>query len=223
MTPVITSSAANALQLSKNGSYSNEGNILQHTLYDTEPYDATTARPTTTFFSVPQGQTNKAGNAKSATETNMTDPGKLPNGQTFLMRQIDLASLFAVAGADIDANIVLAAYYNLIQNSIFEIKIAGREFDNQTPGTRFLPATPISGLFSGANGFFPQASQIGTGAVKLAATPIPVGQLVNFSVIQRTGSGTAAVATIVNTASDVLSTQNAQLQIRLGGILTRAI
>lgn len=223
MTPVITAQVAKDLQLGKNGSYSNEGNVLQHTLYDTERFAATTARPTTNFFTVPQGQANTAGQAKTLTETNMTDPGKLPNGQTYLIKEV-LANLMAnVVGADVDVNTVLAAYYNLMQNSVFEIKIAGREFDLQKPGSVFLPHNPVSGLASAANAAPVQSSFISTGVVRLNATPIPIGQLVSFSMVQRTGSGTAALTTIINTASDVLATQVAQLQMHLVGILTRAI
>ena len=223
MTPVITAQVAKDLQLGKNGSYSNEGNVLQHTLYDTERFAATTARPTTNFFTVPQGQANTAGQAKTLTETNMTDPGKLPNGQTYLVKEV-LANLMAnVVGADVDVNTVLAAYYNLMQNSVFEIKIAGREFDLQKPGSVFLPHNPVSGLVSAINAAPVQSSFISTGVVRLNATPIPIGQLVSFSMVQRTGSGTAALTTIINTASDVLATQVAQLQMHLVGILTRAI
>lgn len=223
MTPVITAQVAKDLQLGKNGSYSNEGNVLQHTLYDTERFAATTARPTTNFFTVPQGQANTAGQAKTLTETNMTDPGKLPNGQTYLVKEV-LANLLAnVVGADVDVNTVLAAYYNLMQNSVFEIKIAGREFDLQKPGSVFLPHNPVSGLVSAINAAPVQSSFISTGVVRLNATPIPIGQLVSFSMVQRTGSGTAALTTIINTASDVLATQVAQLQMHLVGILTRAI
>jgi hypothetical protein len=214
--PVITGQAAKDLALGKNGSYSNEGNVLQHVLYDTIAFPAATAA-TQTFFSVPQGAT------KQLTETNLLDPSKLPNGQTFLIKGISLAGMFGVAGADTDANTVLAAFYNVIQNSTFEIKIAGREFDLQVPGTKFLPPYPISAIASAANPAFPQATTISTGHVKLNTTPIPIGQLVSFNVLQKCSSATAAIATIINTAFGVLNTQNAQLQVRLDGILTRAI
>lgn len=223
MKPVITKSAADAMQLGKNGSYSNEGNILQHTLYDTETFAATTARPTTTFFTVPQGQPNTAGNAKTLTETNMSSAGQLPNGQTMLIKKVSLFGLLNLVGADVDQNTVYSALYNLISNSVFEVKVAGREFDLQVPGTKFLPKFPGAALNSAANGAAPQSTYINTGSINLNATPIVIGQLVSFSMIQRTGSGTAALTAIVNTASNVLATQLAQLQPHFDGILTRAI
>lgn len=221
-TPVITGAAAKDLQLGKNGSYSNEGNILQHTLYDTLLFQDATLRATSTFFQVPIGTT------KGLQETNLTDPSKLPNGQTFLVKEISLAGLFGAVGTDVDAGLVMGAFINIIQNSIFEFKIAGREFDLQKPGTEFLAPYAIAArqtvvtatdrANAGLGG-----SIIATGRIKLSTTPIPIGQLVTFQVIQRSGSATAAIATILDTASDVLNTQDAQLQVRLHGILTRAI
>lgn len=215
--PVITKSAMEDLQLGKNGSYSNEGNVLQHTLYDTLAFQATTMRPQTIFFNTGQTAT------RTLTETNLQEAGKLPNGQTFLIKGMSLALIAGFVGADTDVNTILSAYYNIIQNSTFEIKIAGREWDLQKPGTSFLPPVVNASLNSAANGAFPQGQFITTGACKLNATPIPIGQLVSFQVFQKSGSGTGAITAILNTASDVLATQNAQLQVRLEGVLTRAI
>lgn len=220
--PVITKQAAQDLQLGKNGSYSNEGNVLQHVVYDNMNFAATTLRQETTFFSVPIGGAYMGGQ-KTVTETNLREVGKLPNGQTFLIKEISFALIPGIVGADTDVNTVLAAYYNIMQNSVFEIKIAGREYDFQTPGSVFLNPVQVSGLNSAANGAVPGGDFISTGWVKLNSTPIPVGQLVSFNVIQRSQSGVAAIAAILNTASDALNTQNAQIQCRLRGILTRAI
>ena len=214
--PVLTAQVAKDMQLGKNGSYSNEGNVLQHTLYDTVPFPAAIAA-TQTFFTVPQGAT------KTLTETNITTASQLPNGQTFLIKELSLAYLLGIAGADVDQNVIVSAIYNIIQNSVFEIKIAGREFDLQKPGSELLPPLVAAALNSAANGAFPQSSFISTGSIKLNATPIPVGQLVTFSGIQRTGSAIVAINTILTAAYSALNTNNAQLQMRFKGILTRAI
>lgn len=215
--PVITKSAMQDLQLGKNGSYSNEGNVLQHTLYDTLTFAATTVRAQSLFFSVPIGTT------KTLTETNLQDSGKLPNGQTFLIKSISFAAMIADIGTDDGINSNISAYVNIIQNSVFEIKIAGREFDMQKPGSEFLPSFMAASISAAANVAAAQSMFISTGEIKLAATPIPIGQLVTFGVVQKTGSATSALQTILNTASNNLNAQNAQLQIRLKGILTRAI
>ncbi len=215
--PSITKIVAEDLALGRNGSYGPDGNVLQDSLWDQQAYAATTVRPTSTFFSVPQGLT------KGLTETNLTDPSKLPNGQTFLVKAICLGLIGNVVGADTDTNTVLAAYYNIVENSVFEIKIAGREFELRKPGKEFLPAIALSGIASAANAAPSQAYHIANGKIALKATPNPFGQLVTFQVLQRTASLIAAVQTIINTASDVLNTQNAQQHVRLEGILTRAI
>jgi len=222
-TPVITKAAADALALGQNGSYSNEGNVLQHTLFDSVSFDATTIRPETNFFTSGQGQT-MAGTTvvKSANETNLRDSGKLPNGQTFLIKEFSMALIPAIAGADTDTNTIVSAYLNIIQNGYMNIKIAGREFDFQTPGSCFTASIQALALGSAAN-VARVGEQITSGWLKLGATPIPIGQLVTFSVDQFNKSAIAAVTTILNTASDVLSTQNALQQARLRGVLTRSI
>ena len=214
--PVITKSAAQDLALGKNGSYSNEGNVLQDTLYDT--LIAPMAVGTMTYFNVPIGQAGK-----TLTETNLTDPSKLPNGQTFLVKEFRIALLANVVGVDTDANTVLAAWYNVVQNSVFTIKIAGRDFEMRKPGSEFLHNAPVAGLASGANAMPTQGYFLSTGSTKLHATPIPFGQLVTFQVTQQIQSETAAITTILNTALTALNTQNAKFQIELKGILTRAI
>lgn len=213
----ITKEVRNDLLLGSKGSYGNDGNVLQDSLWDQITFAQTTARATTTFFSVPQGTT------KGLTETNLTDPSKLPNGQTFLTKCVAIGLIANVEGADVDANVVLASYYNLIENSVFEVKIAGREFDFRKPGKEFLPSVAISAIASAANPAPAQSYFLANGKIKLQATPIPFGQMVTFQGIQRTASLIAAVQTIVNTASNTLYTQNAQMHYRFEGILTRAI
>jgi hypothetical protein len=186
-------------------------------------FQNTTLRAETTFFSIPIGGTYMGG-TKTLSETNLREVGKLPNGQTFLAKEIGFALIPTIVGTDVDVNTVLAAYYNIMQASTFEIKIAGREYDLQVPGTVFLAPVQVSGLASAANeqpSF--GGSYISTGWVKLSSTPIPIGQMVTFNVIMHSGSAIAANAAILDTASDVLDTQEAQMQCRLRGILTRAI
>lgn len=225
-TPVITKGAAEALQLGKNGSYSNEGNVLQHTIYDRTEFQAATVRGTTQFFVGAQGATFM-GATKALTETNLQDSGKLPNGQTFLIKEMSIALIPGFVGtADGDVKTIIAAYYNIVQNSIFEIKIAGREFDLQTPGSCFLNPVQAIGTGTMVDATTRPVSVgdfISTGWLKLGTTPIPIGQLVSFQVNMRTAAADAAIDTILDTASDVLATQNAMIECRLRGVLTRAI
>lgn len=218
--PVITKKAANALNLQKNGSYSNEGNVLQHTLYDSAFFANTTLAPQTSFFTVPQG------GAKTLTETNLSDSGKLPNGQTFLIEKVGICLKALLAGDDVDSNVVLAAFYNIIQNSIFEVKIAGREYDLQLPGSVLLAPIQTAArgtVITATDRPVNTGNMLASGWFKLGTTPIAIGNLTSFSVVMKSGSGNAAIATILNTASAALYTQLAQIEFRLGGILTRMI
>lgn len=223
--PVITKGAAEALQLGKNGSYSNEGNVLQHTLYDRTDFQDASVRATTQYFTQPQGQSYMGGN-KGLTETNLLDAGKLPNGQTFLIKEVSFAFIPAIVGSDVDTNVLLQAWYNIMQFSVMEIKIAGREFDLQAPGSTFLNPVQVAGrstIVDATDRVTTTGDFISTGWIKLASTPIPIGQLVTFSVVQRTSAADSDIVTILNGASDVLEAQNAQTESRLRGILTRAI
>jgi hypothetical protein len=224
---VITKKASEALQLGKNGSYSNEGNVLQHVLYDNLDFQDTTVRANGQFFTAPINSTYMGG-SKTETETNLENAGQLPNTQTFLINEISFSFLPSLVDqTDVDASGLLQDYVNIMQASRFEIKIAGRDFDLQVPGSVFFPP-----VFFASNGTRTTATDtltpaygqfISTGWVKLASTPIPVGNLVNFSVRMSTSVADTALATILNTSSDNLATQNAQMQCRLKGVLTRSI
>jgi len=222
--PVITKAAADDLALGANGSYSNEGNALQHTLYDSALVPSTTAAQTS-FFTVPIGGTYGLGGVKSLIETNLQDPGKLPNGQTFLIKAMSVALKLnmddVAAGSNGNIDDLINAYYTIQENSTWEIKIAGREFDFQAPGTEFIPTIHGVGVGSSTATVRLVGDVMTAGWCKLAATPIPIGQLVSFQVIQRCASVNAA--TQLSSCFGILNTQEAELQVRLRGLLTRSI
>jgi hypothetical protein len=212
------------LQRVKAGSYSQvSGDVLDHVLYDEVLFAATTARASTSFFTTPIG--GAFGTVtKTKQETNMTDPGKLPAGQGFLIKEIGWSLPTINVTADNDAGAVMQAIINILAFSVFEIRIAGREFDLQFPGTMFLPA-----LANRSNSVIVAATALqaysgeflASGWFKLAA-PIILGELVSFSVVHLLGSAVAANQTILNTASDLLATQVAPLQLKLRGTLVRS-
>ncbi len=227
MRSIITKGAAEALQLGKNGSYSNEGNVLQHVLYDNLDFQDTTLRANGTFFTSPVDSTFMGG-TKTETQTNIVTAGQLPNTQTFLIKEISFALIPTIVGTELDALAVVAAYINIMQASRFQIKIAGREFDFEAPGSVFHPPIAVNSLNTMVDATNRPVANIGggyihSGWVKLASTPIPIGNLVNFSVRMASSTAAAALATILDTASDVLNTQAAQMQCRLRGVLTRSI
>lgn len=207
----------------KAGSYSQvSGDVLDHVLYDTLQFAATTVRPTSSFFTTPIGGTYGTG-TKSKNETNMTDPGKLPAGQGFLIKEIGFAFPELAGIAVANAVDLIQAFTNIVQNSIFEIRIAGREFDLQFPGTMLMPAmmNRATGTVSATLASIPVGDYLASGWMKLAA-PIILGELVSFSVVQITGSATAAVTTLLNTASNTLNTAGSVLQMKLRGTLVRS-
>lgn len=220
---VITKSLADKLALVAQGSYSNEANALQHTLYDTAACPAALGA-NINYFTQPIGAAYGAGN-KTVTETNLQEPGKLPNGQTFLVTAFSVAlkanAASAAAGTNELADDVMSGFYGFIQNSVFEVVIAGREYEYQVHGTELLPAAPLNVL--GTANAIRTGDYWTSGWTKLNSTPIVIGPNVTFSVRQIQGQQIAAALVAVNTAMALLNAQDAELQVRMRGILTRAI
>jgi len=220
--PVITKKLADMLALGVNGSYSNEGNALQHTLYDTAQPPAALGA-TINYFVQPIGAAYGAGN-KTITETNLADPGKLPNGQTFIVTAMGVAlkaNMASAAAGNALVDDIVNGFYSWLGNSVFRIVISGREYEFQVPGTEFIPTVALSGPATAAS---QRTGDFWTsGWVKLAATPVVLGQMVSFSVQQIMGNQVAAALTAVNTAMTVLRGQDAEIQVRLRGYLTRSI
>jgi hypothetical protein len=205
------------------GSYGNSGDVQDHTLFDQLLFQATTVAASRTFFTTPIGGAYGAG-VKTFIETNMQDPGKLPNSQSFLIKQISVAFIPMFVQADVDGASILSSVINILQASLFEVKIAGREFDSQKPGAEFIPgffAAMRTTIVDATDEAMRVGDVIQSGWIKYE-TPIPLGELVSFNVTQRTGSAVAALVTILDTASNLLAAQNAALQVRLRGTLTRS-
>ena len=224
MNEITTQGVMRDLALVKQGSYSQvAGDVLDHVLHDFARFAQTTVRATTTFFSVPIGGTFGSG-VKGKPETNLIDPGKLPSGQGFLVKEIGLKAKWFHQAADTNNAILLNDLLTVINASVFEIRIAGREFDLQVPGSIFTPAFMASGLAAMTDATtrpFSFGSTMASGWVKLN-TPIAIGELVSFNVSQITGSGDATTAGYLTTASNNLYTANAEMGVLLKGTLVRS-
>lgn len=223
--PVLTTQGVmRDLALVKQGSYSDvAGDVLDHVLYDYTRFAATTLRANTTFFSVPIGGTFGAG-TKGKPETNLTDPGKLPSGQGMLVKEIAIKAKTFFGSTDVDIAIILNALFNIIHSSTFELRIAGREFDLQVPGTIFTPSLAVMGratVVDATDEITNYGQTLSSGWVKLA-TPIAIGELVSFNVTQISGSADATTQAILDTASNTLNGQNAELGVLLKGTLVRS-
>lgn len=214
---MLTQQAVRDLALAKAGSYSNAGDVIEHTLYDTRYFNTTISDGN--FFVQPIGAAWRSG-IKSITETNMSDSGKLPTGQSFLVQRVGVSFQSYLAAAATDAEIVAQAFYNIMQSSVFELRIAGREFDLQVPGSSFVPAIPITGTGSTV-GINRIGDTISSGYVKLVRIPIPIGNQVNFQVIQRLGNPDSNVLTVLNAAATELNGNYSTMQVKLEGALQR--
>lgn len=229
----ITKTARNMIQLGAGGSYSNARDAIKHQIWDTRYFG--TVPSDNTYFAQPIGaQWRVAGTSKTKNETNLQDSGKLPNGQTFLITRIGVALISAydpgqsTATASFpNASIIAQAYTNVMQSSIFEIRVAGREFDFQIHGRQFLPGLCINGYNAGTAGSVARVGDtIVNGWVKLEPSPIFLDELVSFSVAQiiTNGDTTNILASTkpLNNSFVWLNAYYCTMQLTLEGFLTRA-
>lgn len=214
----LTQQAVQLLQLSTGGSYSLARDALKHRVWDTRYFASTVSD--WTFFAQQIGQPWRTG-LKTLTETNMYDSGKLPNGQVMVfthmaVRFLPEPLLTVTTGEDL-----IQSYFNVMQSSVFEVKIQGREWDAQIHGSEFVPPFAISATASAANNHR-VGDSIASGVSKLLPTPIVLDQMVTFSVVHRLGNPDTTVLASVNAACAALNTGGALVQVSLEGLLTRA-
>jgi hypothetical protein len=199
----ITGAEANQIQKMDAGSYGGRGDLLRHTLYDT---NTITTGPIQEFFTTPQSGT------KPVTDTNLRDTGKLPAGQSFITMAVEF-SFINVGTAD--ALTTQAQHFlNAFQQSQFKLNIAGREFDLEVSGNEFLPGMIQSGVGTGATpqtGFF-----IKDGRIRVKPN-IVLGELVSFKVVQTYNTQNAGVLASLT----ALAAANCRVQYRLCGMLKR--
>lgn len=227
----ITKTARNMIQLGAGGSYSTARDAIRHQVWDTRYFGQTPSD--TTYFTQPIGSAWRNNVSKSKNETNMLDSGKLPNGQTLLLTRIGVALISAYnpgdlsgGGLDTNASLLAQSYVNLMQSSVFEIRIAGREFDFQIHGRQFIPALCIHGHNSSAAGTVTRIGDtIVNGWVKLEPSPIFLDELVSFNVTQLCSNPDSQIsgsgASLANSFL-LLNANYSTMQVTLEGMLTRA-
>ncbi len=215
----VSSQAQSMMRLARGGSYSLSRDVLKHRIYDARLFGTTAADAT--LFVNPIGATWGAA-TKTLSETNMYDTGKLPNGQVMIFTRMGIQ---CITFASVTGNITHQlgqAFIDLLHSSVFEIKIQGREWDQQIHGSEFLPTLAFIGDTGGTSTVFRAGDTISSGWVNLAPTPIVLDQLVSFSVIHRLGNPIAAVTTILDAAATALNGANSVMLVTLEGLLTRA-
>lgn len=220
---MLTKQAVEYLKLGTGGSYSLARDAIKHQIWDTR-YFATTIADWT-FYQQPLNAPWRVG-VKTLNETNLNDSGKLPNGQTMLFTRFGVAVIVPLAIADTTTAVVARSFANLLQSSVFEIRIAGRDFDFQIHGSQFLPRpiflTGIQDNATNANDTYRVGDMIASGWAKLDPAPIFVDQLVSFSVVHRLGNPDTSVKAILDADASALYGEYATMQVTLEGFLTRA-
>lgn len=216
----LTVGAQEKLQAGAGGTYSLARDALKHQLWDTRYFAATISD--STLFTQPINSPWRNSSFKTINETNMTDNGKLPNGQTFLIERFTVKCISYDTLTQTAPAKVLQAFVNILSSSVFTIKVPGREFDFQLPGTLLLPS--VVGYGSGTVSTYGMSvgTQIASGSVKLDPTPIFLGNLIGFSVQHALNNPDSNIVTVLNTSTAALNTANSTLMIALEGFLTRA-
>lgn len=226
----LTKTASNMIRLGAGGTYSNARDAIRHQIWDTRVFG--TAPSDNTYFSQPIGAPWRGSGTKTRVETNLTDSGKLPNGQTILVTRISVALLsqyeMGSTGNTVfpNASIIAQAYVNVMQNSVFEIRVAGREFDFQVHGRQFLPSLCINGSNAATLSSARHGDTVVSGWIKLEPSPIFLDELVSFQVLQHVTNGdttniNASAKPLYNSFA-WLAANYCTMNVTLEGFLTRA-
>lgn len=177
--------------------------MVPHTIYDTYAFPTTVSGPIK-HFTVPEGQTQN-GLTKDATHTNLSEPGKLANGQDFSFRYIRI-SLVLDEALTHHTTAVLAAYRSVLAHSRFRVKCTGtsREFENEFHGSRLLGNEPVAGTTATDTNAILSSICVAPLSYDIGS-PINLvdnsGAAVNFNVEQLANSSEIAAAlTVLNTA-----------------------
>lgn len=215
----LTRGAVQDISLGRGGTYGMSRDVIKHQLWDTRTFAQTAT--SFTFFTQPIGAPWRNNSIKTINETNLSDSGKLPNGQTFLVKRIGIAFISLVPSSGTDTPFVAQAYVNLIQSSVFEFVVAGRSFDFQVHGRQFLSPLHVHGA-NATNAPFRAGDLIASGWCTLGDQPTFLDQLVTFSVQMTLQNPDANVLTQLNADASKLNGLYCSMQCTLEGVLTRA-
>lgn len=220
----LTNAGVQALDLGRGGSYSLSRDIIKHYLWDTWIIPAAVADHT--FFQQGVGSGFGAA-AKTLNETDLFDSGKLPNGQTFLIKRIGVVCTSLTPSVAVNGAPIVQAFTNILQSSVWDVVVEGRTFDLRFPGSKLCPNVAITGITGvGAPGADLFASRTGdyvaSGWVPIDDFPIYLDTLVSFNVTAHIGNPIAAVRAILNANATLLNGRAAVLQVVLEGVLTRS-
>lgn len=214
---MLSNAAKQLIDMQRGGTYSLSRDALKHRIWDSRTFSATISD--NDYFVQPIGAAWVTG-SKTINETNMIDSGKLPAGQVFMICRMSIGCLAQTAAAGVNPNLVEQAFNLVLANSVFEIKVAGRDFDYQIHGSEFLPRPiAVAGTLAAAYG---AGRSITNGWNRLDPTPIVIDNLVSFRVNQRIIQNNATSLAALNAGTAILNTAVSVMQVTLEGFLTRA-
>lgn len=215
----LTQQANSLLNLMSYGSYSASRDIIKHRVWD--QWLLPTTLTTHTYFTQQIGTTWGAG-VKAVQQTNMFDSGKLPNGQILVVQRMGVIGISNGGVAATNGDLLMEGFMIVLDATVFEIKIQGREWDFQVHGTQFCPNFKALGNTGATNINYRFGDYIASGWVKLDPTPIVIDNMVGFSVDQSIADPIAAVVTKINAGLALLQGVGATLMVVLEGVLSRA-
>ena len=216
----LTNQAVQDINLGRGGSYSLARDVQTHNLWDVRAIPS--ANTSYSFFSQGIGAAFENG-SKDKQETNLADNGKLPTGQTFLVKRIGLALIAPIAAAAVNGATIIQAYNNILQHTLFQLKVAGRDFDLEIHGRQFLPSVAVSNLNAATIYATRVGDYVASGFYSLGSVPIFLDSLVGFSVPMATRSSNSYVNdTLLPAAFILLNGIYARFMVTLEGVLTRA-
>jgi hypothetical protein len=222
----LNQQTAELLRLMGAGSYSETSlQAKDHTLYDTIPFVVATAiSGAVPFFTVPYGSA-QLGLTKTEVETNMSEQGKLPAGQNMVVNTISFSHIRNNdAGEITDAK--TAAMARIMQGSRVRVLLAGRQFDAEIPGAKFLPPIMDRAYNAAASSVSSVGDFTGPNQIVLK-TPIPLtniqGAPVNFRLEWLINTSDAAVSAALSVLAAAGANGADRMQFRLGGLLVNPL
>lgn len=222
----VNESTAKLLRLMGAGSYSETSlQAKDHTLYDTVPFVVYSAiSGPIPFFTVPYGSA-QLGLTKTEVETNMSEQGKLPAGQNMVVNTISFSHIRNNdAGEATDAK--TSAIARVMQGSRIRILLAGRQFDAEIPGAKFLPPVMDRGYNAAASSVSSVGDFTGPNQIVLK-TPIPLtniqGAPVNFRLEWLINTSDVAVQAALAVLAAAGTNGADRIQFRMGGLLVNPV
>lgn len=213
----ITKGTARDLALMSRGSYGAGGDVQDDHIHDTLLFPAIPGDMN--FLTIPIGGTFGAG-TKTRVETSLLDPGKLPAGQSFLVKKLKISLILLGRDADTSAFQRVRDFYVVMKYSHWTINIAGKDFEWEAPGDYILPMISEVGIASAANPN--RVGDYNSHSWYNIKTPITFGELVSFNIKAQIGSGLPAITTVLTAALAALHDATAAIRVTLRGTLTRS-